>query len=308
MYNVYILLFFYKYNFMDSVSLKTYAKINIGLDITGKREDGYHLLKTCMQTIDIFDEITVSRLPAEDGPQIKITSDNADVPHDRTNIAWKAAALIKEKYGISDRVSIFIKKSIPMAAGLAGGSTDGAAVIKAMDSLFGLKMSLNDMDGIAVRLGADVPFCLRQGLWLCEGIGEVLAQLPAIAGVCAVIAKPHFAVSTKWCYETYDSLENVRHPDMDRLISALEAENKEDVFACIGNVLEAVSCPAHPEIDEMKELMLAEGARCACMSGSGGTVFGLFTDRKKAEEACRAFKTYPAAESVFAADFVYQEN
>ena len=289
---------------MDSISLKAYAKINIGLDITGKREDGYHLLKTCMQSINIYDVVSVSKGVPFQEEEIKITSDSENLPLDKTNIAWKAAALVKEKFGISDPVVIDITKNIPAAAGLAGGSSDGAAVIKAMNVLFGLRMDLKAMDEIAAKLGADVPFCLRTGLWLCEGIGEILTPLFALEGVCAVVVKPWFEVSTKWCYERYDALENNIHPDIDAMLAA--AAQGDLALACrnCGNVLELVSAPAHPEIYEMKKIMMLNGAQGAFMSGSGGTVFGLFSDMEKARQALRCFEGSSIAQCAFLAEFV----
>ena len=290
---------------MESISLKAYAKINIGLDITGKREDGYHLLKTVMQTVGIYDVVTAQKNPRDffsgcggadnavrikGGGNIIITSDKADVPEDKTNIAAKAAKAVMEKYGITDNIRIHIEKHIPMAAGLAGGSADGAAAIKALDRLFCLGMDRKTMDETAVRLGADVAFCLRRGIWLCEGIGEILTELPPLSGICAVIVKPDFEVSTKWCYEEYDRLNGIVHPDMDAAAAAIRAGDFKGLCAKAGNVLEYASCPAYPQIDEMKAALLRMGAGCALMSGSGGTAFGLFDDRKKARAALEFFK------------------
>ena len=304
---------------MESISLKAYAKINIGLDITGKREDGYHLLKTVMQTVGIYDIITVTRAPQDifpgcgsadnavhikGGGNIIITSDKAAVPKDGTNIAAKAAKAVAEKYGITDTVRIHIEKNIPMAAGLAGGSTDGAAAITAMDRLFCLGMDRKSMDETAVKLGADVAFCLRRGIWLCEGIGEILTELPPLSGICAVIVKPDFEVSTKWCYEEYDRLKGISHPDMDGAAAAIRAGDFKGLCGKAGNVLEYASCPAHPEIDEMKDALLRMGAGCALMSGSGGTTFGLFDDRKKAKAALEFFKGYAHTGECFLTELV----
>ena len=304
---------------MESISLKAYAKINIGLDITGKREDGYHLLKTVMQTVGIYDIITVTRTPQDifpgcgsadnavhikGGGNIIITSDKAAVPKDGTNIAAKAAKAVAEKYGITDTVRIHIEKNIPMAAGLAGGSTDGAAAIIALDRLFCLGMDRKSMDETAVKLGADVAFCLRRGIWLCEGIGEILTELPPLSGICAVIVKPDFEVSTKWCYEEYDRLRGISHPDMDGAAAAIRAGDFKGLCGKAGNVLEYASCPAHPEIDEMKDALLRMGAGCALMSGSGGTTFGLFDDRKKARAALEFFKGYAHTGECFLTELV----
>lgn len=290
---------------MDEITLKAYAKINIGLDITGRRIDGYHLIKTVMQTIGIYDSITVSMQPFGNTDEISITSNRSSVPKDETNIAWKAADAVKKAYGIKGGLHIDIQKHIPMAAGLAGGSTDGAAVIKAMNSLFGLDMSLSEMDEIALRLGADVPFCLREGTWLSEGIGEKLTKLSDMPKADIVIVKPGFDVPTKWCYGELDKLENIPHPDMDVIIEAIEENRFGGICENIGNVLELATCPAHPEIGRIKEKLLECGADCACMSGSGGTTFGLFKGRDKAEQAFGYFKTYKDAEECFLTEFVY---
>lgn len=290
---------------MKTATLKAYAKINIGLDITGLREDGYHLLKTCMQTINLYDEVAVSRAPKGQSEEIRITSDSPEVPADKSNIAWKAADIIKKKYGIEDNILIDIKKNIPMAAGLAGGSADGAAVIKAMDQLFGLNMSRNEMDETALLLGADVAFCLRKGLWLCEGIGEILSPLPPLEGVCAVIVKPKADISTKWCYQEFDRLKTCTHPDMDALICGIKSKNKNMVFSSLGNILESVSCRKYPEIEKIKQLMLKKGAQCSGMSGSGSTTFGLFENIEKAAETLEFFKKEEYVQSCYLTEFVY---
>lgn len=290
---------------MKSIQLKAYAKINIGLDITGRRADGYHLLKTCMQTISLHDVITVSGAGEDQKEQIRITSNNPAVPKGEANIAFKAAKLLMDEAGINSRLVIDIQKNIPMAAGLAGGSTDGAAVLKAVNELFCLNLTTEELSKTAAKLGADVPFCLRKGLWLCEGIGEILTPLPALKGLCAVIVKPDFEVSTAWCYKEYDALKDINHPDMDGLIAAANAGDINGVCECMGNVLELATGPAHPEIEEMKRKFISCGARCALMSGSGGTVFGLFADEEKAARAAEYFKGYPAAEYVGLADLIY---
>ena len=293
---------------MKSISLKAYAKINIGLDITGRRPDGYHLLKSCMQTIDLFDTVTVSKDEAAPDDEIKIRTDLPEVPEGRDNIAWKAADLIKKEFDIRCGIAIDIKKNIPMAAGLAGGSTDAAAVLRGMNELFGLGLDIDTLSGFAVKLGADVPFCLRKGLWLCEGIGEILTPLPPLCGLCAVIAKPDTDVSTKWCYEEYDRLKSVSHPDMQALVSAIEAKDMKAACKAAGNVLEEATCPFHPEIEKIKKALVLNGAETALMSGSGSTVFGLFDDRKKAEKAFLDIKKYPGIRHAYILELVYKKT
>lgn len=290
---------------MDPLSLKAYAKINIGLDITGKRKDGYHLLKTCMQTIGLYDEITVTADPKGQKEEIKITSDLCTDLADEENICFKAAALIKQEYGLKEKFLIDIKKNIPMAAGLAGGSADAAAVIEAADKICGLRLLPEQKDEIALCLGADVPFCLRRGLWLCEGIGEILTPLPALEGLVCVIIKPDFEVSTAWCYKAFDSLKENAHPDMDGALGALRKGNVKCFFEKSANVLEQAAGLKHPEIEEIKKRLLLQGALLSLMSGSGSSVFGLFDDRKKASEALGFFKSLSYVQDVFSAELVY---
>ena len=289
---------------MDSISLKAYAKINIGLDITGRRDDGYHLLRTCMQTIDLYDVVTVSKAAGQT-QDIRITASSGAVPADERNIAWQAAALVKEKFCISDKILIDIEKNIPMAAGLAGGSTDGAAVIKAMDELFCPGMDIETMDELAKKLGADVPFCLRKGLWLCEGIGEILTELSPVKDVWAAVIKPDFAVSTAWCYRRFDELKEADHPDMEGVICASKAGDLKAMCEAAQNVLEQVVCPRHPEIEDIKDRLIKSGALGAFMSGSGSAVFGLFDDEEKAKKALSGFGGRPYLQESFLAGLIY---
>lgn len=289
---------------MKEAVLKAYAKINLGLDITGKRADGYHLIKTVMQTVNLYDVVTVTPKPDGQTERIKITSNSTKMPVDETNFAYRAAQAVMESQGIEEKICIHIEKHIPMAAGLAGGSTDGAAVIKALNEIFGLEMTQKAADEIAVSIGADVPFCLRQGTWLCEGIGELLTELTPAPKVYVVITKPDFEVSTKWCYDEYDRLEAVVHPGIDRVVSAINSEDPEGMCANLGNVLEFVTGAAHKEVRELKEIMRASGACGASMSGSGGTVFGLFKEKTSAEKALVNVKNHPCVEECILTEFV----
>ena len=292
---------------MDQVVLKAYGKVNLGLDVTGRRSDGYHLVRMVMQTVDVYDEITVSR---NEKGAILLTCNDPDIPTDERNLAFKAAAQVCGKYGLEPSVSIDIRKRIPAAAGMAGGSADGAAVIIAMDHLFELHMTAEEMDETALKLGADVPFCLRKGTYLAEGIGEKLTKLTDLAHCYMIIVKPDFGVSTPWAYKALDeyleeSVSSDRspdgkcsltgghilqdrdsiHPDIDRLTDALDRRDISAISAHMGNILEVVVARRYPEITDIENKLYELGACKAMMSGSGPTVFGIFTDRETADNA-----------------------
>ena len=271
---------------MDQINLKAYAKINLGLDIAGKREDGYHLLKTVFQTIDIHDNVNVRK--TESG--IILKTNKPYIPTDEKNIAYKAALKIISKYNLKAGVRIDIGKNIPVGGGMAGGSTDGAAVILAMNKLFNLNMSLTEMDEIAVGLGADVPFCLRKGTYLAEGIGEKLKKLNDIPDADILIFHPAFSVSTKWAYEKADAIKNPKHPQMDKVLDAIEKSDLKEISKYIENSFEEIVGEIHPEIFEIKKIMEDEGALKALMTGSGSSIFGIFESKEKAEKASLKLK------------------
>ena len=273
------------------ITRKAYGKINIGLDVTGKREDGYHLVKMILQTVDIHDDVTVCRVSGGDGtPTIRLTCDDPDLPTDERNLAYRAAAAMIKAFHLTDGVSIDIKKRIPKEAGMAGGSTDAAAVILAMQELFDLNATTEELDTIALNLGADVPFCLRKGTWLAEGIGEKLTQLNDLPHADLVIIVPDFGISTKWAYEQVDAIPDLNHPDIDAIAHAIEAGDIAKAAKSMGNILEEVAVRNYPKIREIKETFLAHGAMGAMMSGSGSAVFGIFDDPTKAEQSFEAFK------------------
>ena len=279
---------------MEEVFRKAYGKVNLGLDVVGRRPDGYHLVRRVMQTVDVSDDILVRKGSAGSG--LALSCDHPEVPADKRNLAWKAAALVCRKYGIEPSFSIAITKRIPAAAGMAGGSTDGAAVILALNELLELHMTMEEMDEIALQLGADVPFCLRRGTYLAEGIGEKLTKLPDLAPCSMVIVKPPFGVSTPWAYKALDEYlgsvpeSGAAHPDIDLLMKALDRKDVSDIAAHMGNILESVVTREYPEILEIKKRLTDKGAVKALMSGSGPTVFGIFTDDKAAQEAFLCFE------------------
>lgn len=276
-----------------TVTKKAYAKVNLGLDIVGLREDGYHLVKMIMQTIDLFDVLTFR--PAErPGIFLKISEkstipDVADVPTDGRNLIVKAAGRILEKAGIPEAgVEILLEKHIPMAAGMAGGSTDCAAALRGVAELMELDLGEKELVEIGVSLGADVPYCLMGGTALSEGIGEVLTPLPALPPCGFLIVKPEFGASTKEVYGAYDRLmpEEIRHPDIDGMTEALKRGDLSGVAARLGNVLEPVTVAMHPQIRTIEDLIRRSGVKDTIMTGSGPTVFGILPETiKDAEHA-----------------------
>lgn len=267
---------------MDIVKRKAYAKVNLGLDVIGKREDGYHEVKMIMQNIGIHDELTFCR--QEKGIELKI--DRIDLPVDGNNLIYRAAKLIKESFCIKEGVQIQLKKRIPIAAGLAGGSTDAAAVFRGMNTLFGLGMSEEKMCELGVKIGADVPYCILGGTALAEGIGEKLTPLPDAPGAVVLLAKPDISVSTKEVYGKLRVEELKFHPDIDGMTKAIIRHDLGGVVERMGNVLENVTVREYPVIDQIKNFMLNHKAARAMMSGSGPTVFGIY---EKQEEAARAY-------------------
>ena len=267
---------------MNTFRIKAYAKINLGLDVLRRRPDGYHEVKMIMQTVDLYDDLEFTKL-AED--EIRIFTDKEELPADQGNLIWRAAARMKELHQISEGVSVKLTKRIPIAAGMAGGSADAAATIHAMDALFSLGLSLEEKQKIGVKLGADIPYCLMGGTALSEGIGEILTKLPDVPKAKLVIAKPDLDVSTKFVYGNLHLDEVTEHPDIDGMVEAIRNHDLYGITDRMGNVLESVTCPAYPVIDEIKAQMMKNGAVNAMMSGSGPTVFGIFDDPDKAEFA-----------------------
>lgn len=270
---------------MDSIRLKARAKINLGLDVLGKREDGYHEVRMVMQTIGIYDRLIITRIPED---EIRIKSNLEFLPLNENNLIYKAAKLLKEEYGYEGGVEVDLNKFIPVAAGMAGGSTDAASTLFGINKLCNLKMSQHKMMKLGLRLGADVPYCVMRGTALAEGIGEKLTSLKPMPHCWILVAKPPVNVSTKLVYENLDISEVVEHPDIDGIIKAIEAQDVTGVAEKLGNVLEQVTIPLYPVIDTIKKDMLEHGALNSLMSGSGPTVFGIFPDEETAVK-CQAF-------------------
>lgn len=270
---------------MESIRLKARAKINLGLDVLGKREDGYHDVRMVMQTIGIYDRIIITKIPED---EIRIKSNLYFLPVNENNLMYKAAKLLKDKCGYSGGVDIDLNKFIPVSAGLAGGSTDAASTLFGINKLFDLSLSMQELMDIGVEIGADVPYCVMRGTALAEGIGEKLTPLDPLPRTWILIAKPPINVSTKLVYESLDMNGVDKHPDIDGLLDAIKRKDIHGVCGCMGNVLENVTVPLYPVIDSIKNDMLEHGAINAMMSGSGPTVFGIFPDEKTTLE-CQAF-------------------
>lgn len=269
------------------MKIKAYAKINISLDVVGKREDGYHLLEMIMQTIDLYDIVEVDKIQSG----IKLECNKYYVPVDERNIAYKAAALFKKTYNISDGVYINIVKNIPVCAGLAGGSTDAAAVLKIMNKIFDINVSDEELKKIAVKLGADVPYCINGGTALCKGIGEEITQLKSFKDKIVVVVKPNFGISTKEVYKEFNLEKVVFHPDTNKIIKAIEEDDLKIVANNMKNLLENVSLKKNRTIINIKEDIRKNGCLGTMMSGSGPTVFAFFDDMFKAQLCYDYMKT-----------------
>lgn len=295
---------------MDCIRRKAYAKINLGLDVLRRRPDGYHEVKMVMQTVDICDLLTFQKV---NQPGIFLKIDQKELPDGRDNLIYKAAdAILREympsEYGKTEGVEITLKKQIPIAAGMAGGSSDAAAVFYGLNELFGLGMSLEDMQRIGVKLGADIPYCLMGGTALAEGIGEKLTALCAPPESHLVVAKPDINVSTKFVYENLHADKLKEHPDIDGMVKAIREGNLAGITARMGNVLETVTVREYPVIDQIKKTMLEGGAENALMSGSGPSVFGVFTDKDMAAGAAQEIRRTGLATQVFVTGFYNPEG
>ena len=271
----------------NDISLKALAKINLGLDVVRRREDGYHEVRMIMQTIQLYDRLDIKRTQE---PGIQIQTNLSFLPVNENNLIYKAAKLLMDEFSITDGVSVKLDKRIPVAAGMAGGSTDAAAMLIGVNRLFSLGLTKRQLMERGVQIGADVPYCIMRGTALAEGIGEALSPLPPMVKCPVLIAKPSISVSTKFVYQNLKLDDTTIHPDIDRLIDDIKAKNLHDIAAHMGNVLETVTIPNYPVIDEIKKHMLSNGAVGAMMSGSGPTVFGLFDDEDTAKKAYKAMR------------------
>jgi 4-diphosphocytidyl-2-C-methyl-D-erythritol kinase len=257
-----------------------------------------------MQTVDIWDLLTFQKSTA---PGISLSVSGKELPVGRDNLIYRAAEMIFAEYGIEEGVEITLEKHIPIAAGMAGGSTDAAAVFHGLKELFGLSMSLSQMQELGVKIGADVPYCLMGGTALSEGIGEILTPLPAPPRCTLVVAKPEIDVSTKFVYENLHADSLKVHPDIDGMVDALREGSLSGITDRMGNVLETVTVKQYPVIDEIKGEMLQTGGENALMSGSGPTVFGIFREEEAAGRAAEQIRSKGLAQQVFVTGFYSQQ-
>ena len=281
---------------MDEIKLKALAKINLGLDVVRRREDGYHEVRMVMQTIHLYDQLLIQK---SETPGIQIHSNLSFLPVNENNLVYKAGKLLMDEFDIHTGVSVELNKHIPVAAGMAGGSTDAAAMLYGMNQLFGLKLKRKDFMERGVQIGADVPYCIMRGTALAEGIGEKLSSLPPMVKCPVLIAKPAVSVSTKFVYQNLKLNEQTPHPDIDALITDIRNSDLDNICADMGNVLETVTIPNYPVIAQIKEQMLKSGAKASMMSGSGPTVFGLFGDEETAQRARAEMKASGLAKQVY---------
>ena len=292
------------------LNLKAYGKINLGLDVLRKREDGYHEVRMIMQTVGIYDKIELS---LQEKPGITVETNLYYLPNNENNLVYRAADLLMKEFKTEGGVHINLKKFIPVSAGMAGGSSDAAAVLVGLNRMLGLGLTREQLMERGVKIGADVPYCIMRGTALSEGIGEILTRLPPVPQCQVLIAKPGISVSTKFVYGNLhaDRLKQGEHPDIDGMAEAIRRKDLQGIAGRLGNVLETVTVPAYPVIQEIKDTMADYGALGSLMSGSGPTVFGLFTDKKDAERAyeeLRYGKKSEIAKQVYLTDFYNVED
>ncbi len=284
---------------MNEYQMKAFAKINLGLDVVGKLENGYHEVKMVMQTVGIYDELTFGKTDSG----IMVTCDTGELPTDGNNLIYKAAKLMMEHYHIKEGVRIHLRKNIPIAAGMAGGSTDAAATMKGMNRLFDLGVDLKELMELGVSIGADVPYCILGGTALAEGIGEKLRTLPPAPECFLLVAKPDINVSTAYVYQHLDAEGVSSHPDIDGMVQAIEQGSLQGIIERLGNVLENVTVKAWPVIDTIKGRMKELGAAGSLMSGSGPTVFGIFVSENTAQKAYKELLAEGLAKQLFMTGF-----
>lgn len=289
---------------MDKIELKAYGKINIGLDVIRKREDGYHDLDMIMQTVGVYDDVIILR---EDGTQtyeIEVSTDADILPNDKGNLAFMAAKVLMEAYDIKSKVKIHINKRIPIAGGMAGGSADCAAVLRGVNKLFQLGLTDEQLQEYGVKLGADVPYCIVGGTKRAQGIGEILTDLPTPPKCYVIIAKPDAFVSTKFVYSHIRPAQIENHPDIDGIIESIKAGDLYGMCEKIANVMEDVTIPEYPIIQKVKDILKSNGAVNALMSGSGPTVFGIYDDEEKAKQSMDALSGKEFVSQLYLTKFI----
>ena len=273
------------------LKIKCPAKVNLTLDVVRRRNDGYHELDMVMHAIKLFDILDIS-IADNSKTEIKLSSDNPNLPTDEFNHCFHAAMLFMEAVGLNKKINIDIKKNIPISAGLGGGSSDAAGTLLALNKLCDAPLSEAQLAQLAKKVGADVPFFLYGGCMRARGIGEILSPVPAIDNAVFVVAKPQFGVSTPFVYKNLDLGKVAVHPDVDAAISAIKENDLARLGKVSANILETVVLPIHPEIEEYKKILTGNGAVYSLMSGSGSSVFGVFDNAEFAEKAASILKNY----------------
>ena len=281
---------------MEHLELKSLAKINLGLDVLGRRENGYHDVRMIMQSVYLYDRVFL-RKREETG--VTLRTNLRYLPVDEKNIAWKAADLLMREFNLKGGLDIELEKHIPVAAGLAGGSSNAAAVLFGMNRMYRLGLNMEQLMKRGLLLGADVPYCIMRGTVLAEGIGEKLSRLPSPPACTVLLAKPPVNMSTKQVYEELDTESEWRHPDIDGIIRGLKRHELRQIADSMGNVLEQVTVRHYPVIEQIKQTMKEQGALNAMMSGSGPTVFGLFEEKRKANMARRLIRERGLAHQIY---------
>ena len=285
---------------MNKIVINAMAKINLGLDVLRRRENGYHDVKMIMQTVNIYDTLEFEK---REDSQIIIKVDAMELPTDENNLIYKATKLLFEKRDVKEGVEITLTKRIPIAAGMAGGSTDAAAALVGINRLFDLGFSMEELKEVGVKIGADVPYCIEGGTALSEGIGEILTNLPDAPDCYVVVAKPEISVSTKYVYENLHANELKYHPDIDGMVEAIHNRDLDGVCKRMENVLETVTETKYPVISQLKQMLLEAGAENSLMSGSGPTVFAIFKEEEKAKEALKKVEESGLAKQSFVTVF-----
>lgn len=280
---------------MDKIKLKALGKINLGLDVLGRRPNGYHDVRMVMQTVYLYDQILLEKTDKEG---ISLETNLFYLPVNENNLAYRAAKMLIDEFAIKEGVHISLEKHIPVAAGMAGGSSNAAAVLYGMNRLFQLGLTDQELMDRSVQLGADVPYCIMRGTVLAEGIGEKLTPLPAMPKCHVLLVKPPISVSTQKVYEKLDAQEVTKHPDIDGILLGLQTGDLEKITSSMGNVLENVTITEYPQIESIKDVMKEEGALNAMMSGSGPTVFGIYDDKMLARRAAARIREEQLAKQV----------
>ena len=285
---------------MEKIELKAYGKINLGLDVIRKRPDGYHDLDMIMQMVDVYDDIVITKNKTG---KIEVKTDTAVLSNGKDNLAYMAAKMLMDEFKIKDGVNIYINKRIPIAGGMAGGSSDCATTLMGINQLFELGLSKEELMEIGVTLGADVPYCVLGGTAIARGIGEVLTPLPAPADCHVIIAKPPVSVSTAYVYGHIKPLEITKRPDIEAMAQSIKDGDLKKMASLIYNVMEDVTVGEYPIISEIKQVMLDNGALNSIMSGSGPTVFGLFDDKEKAQQCVKTLEEKGLTQQLYLTKF-----